>query len=74
MERQQALASRRELARDDRLELIAEARGAIRVIDLILTGGLDETVRNLLDLPSELPRAPQDYMPVAWAPNNEVQQ
>lgn len=68
MERQQELASRRDIGREDRLELIAESRGAIRMIDLILTGGLDETVRSLLGLPGEIPRAPEEYMPTEWAP------
>lgn len=68
MERQQGLASRRDIPREDRLELIAEARGAIHMVDLILTGGLDETVRNLLELPTEIPKAPDEYMPLEWSP------
>lgn len=68
MERQQELASNRDVSREDRLELIAESRGVIRLIDLILTGGLDETVRGLLGLPGEVPKAPEEYMPTEWTP------
>ena len=70
MERQLELASRRDLPRDDRLELIAESRGAVHMINLILTGGLDELVRNLLGLPGELPKAPEDYMATEWSEEN----
>ena len=68
MERQQRLASRRDIVREDRLELIAESRGFIAMIDLILTGGLDETVRNLLGFPAEPPAPPAEYMAREWTP------
>jgi hypothetical protein len=32
------------------------------MLNLILTGGLDDTARNLLGLPSFVPEPPQDYM------------
>ena len=51
------------LSTSDRLEQAAQIRGSIHMIDLILTGGLDETVRKLLDLPAEIPKPLQDYMP-----------
>lgn len=72
MERQQALASNRAMPREDRLELIAESRGAIHMIDIILTGGLDETVRSLLELPTEVPKAPEEYMSNEWKPSMEA--
>ena len=71
MERQLALGSRRDLPRDERLEMMAESRGFIMGIDWFLSGGLDETVRKMLELPQEIPRAPEEYMPVEWKPPTE---
>ena len=74
MERQLVLASRREIARDDRLELAAESRGFIACLDWFLSGGLDEGVRKMLELPQEIPRAPEEYMPTEWKPPTEDNQ
>lgn len=40
----------------------AEVRGRIQTVDLILTGGMDESVRKLLDLPAFVPKPPADYI------------
>ena len=73
MERQLALGSRFDLPRDDRIELAAQARGAINFIDFILTGGVDEMVRKLLDIPNEIPQVPEDYMAHEWAQEERKQ-
>lgn len=74
MERQLGVGSSYSLNSSDRLERIAEIRGSIHMIDLILTGGLDETVRKMLDLPPFVPKPLQDYQPqLTWDsyPNSE---
>ena len=71
MERQLGLGSRRDIPRDERLELAAESRGFIGCIDWLLSGGLDEGVRKMLELPLEIPRAPEEYMPLEWRPATE---
>jgi hypothetical protein len=37
-------------------------RGRIDMLNIILTGGLDDAARNLLGLPSFVPEPPADYM------------
>lgn len=39
----------------------AEIRGAIQFLDFFMSGGLDETARNLLDLPPFVPAPVPDY-------------
>lgn len=57
-----AAASNYSVAREDRLELATLHRGSVKMIDFVLSGGLDRTAQDLLGISPEPPTLPQDYI------------